>query len=135
MKFDENITVYGDLSFRGKCPKERIEQVTFFNRIRTRGGPGLLAIHPKNEGKKTIQQAIMDRAEGLTTGASDVIIPASPSFVCEIKRRDHTQSNWQDGQEKYLLLAKSLGAFACVALGADAAIEAYDEWLTFLTNL
>lgn len=40
--------VYGDLSFRGKCPVESQEQVTFFSRIRREfpDSYGRLAIHP-----------------------------------------------------------------------------------------
>ena len=65
----------------------------------------------------------------MVKGAADVIIPASPAFVCEIKRRDHTKSQWQDGQQEYLNAAQKAGAFVCVALGADAAWEAFDDWL------
>src|SRR5699024_8936847 len=84
-----------------------------------------IAVHPRNEGKRTYHQARMQRLEGaLNVGASDVIIPAAPAFVCEIKRRDHTKSRWQEGQQEYLKAAQDAGAFVCVALGADAAIEA-----------
>lgn len=64
----------------------------------------------------------------MATGASDIIIPASLSFVCELKRRDHTQSSWQPGQREYLTAAQDAGAFVCVALGWDAAWEAFNEW-------
>jgi hypothetical protein len=65
----------------------------------------------------------------MTEGASDIIIPGCPAFVCELKRRDHTKSKWQDGQLEYLETAQKAGAFVCVALGADAAMEAFEEWL------
>ena len=45
------VPIYGDTTFRGKCPKEELEQVTFFNRLR-REYPdtyGAIAIHPRNE--------------------------------------------------------------------------------------
>ena len=65
----------------------------------------------------------------MTPGASDIIIPASVSFVCELKRKDHTQSKWQDGQIEYLEAANHAGAFVCVALGWEAAWQAFNDWL------
>lgn len=127
MKFPPNIPVYGDQKFRSKCPSETVEQVTFFARVR-KHPLGMLAIHPRNEGKRTYAQANRHKSEGMTEGASDIIIPGGPAFVCELKRRDHTKSRWQDGQQKYLIAAKEAGAFVCIALGADAAMEAFYEW-------
>lgn len=133
MKFVEGIPVYGDTSYRGECPQEEVEQASFFNKLR-KDYPytyGAIAIHPRNEGLKTGGQfstVIKHKAEGMTKGASDVVIPSRVSFVCEIKRQNHTLSKWQDGQEKYLLAASALGSFVCVALGARAAWEALQEW-------
>ncbi len=126
--------VYGDQAFRGKCPTESVEQVTFFNRLR-REYPdtwGAIAIHPRNEGQKRGGQfSAVQRfaAEGMTSGAADIIIPGKPAFVCELKRQDRTQCGWQDGQIEYLTAAQGAGAFACVALGANAAWEALREWI------
>lgn len=131
--------VYGDTSFRGKCPTEALEQVTFFAMLR-REYPatwGALAIHPRNEGlKEKGQFASVQRhaAEGMTKGAADIIIPGSPALVCEMKRRDHTQSAWQDGQVEYLTAAHEAGAFACVALGHEAAWKAVLEWIGVQTR-
>lgn len=126
--------VYGDTAFRGKCPKESIEQITFFNKLRSEYPDtwGALALHPRNEQQLRGGQhrgLIRQKAEGMTLGASDVIIPARVSFVCEIKRQDHTQSKWQDGQVEYLTAAQSAGAFACVALGWIGAWAALEYWL------
>lgn len=131
MKFPTWINVYGDTDYRGACAREAVEQVTFFKRLRAKyphlGG---IALHPRNEGKRTNTQAAREKAEGMAIGASDVIIPVGPQpFVCEIKRSDHTKSKWQDGQQEYLEAAQAEGAFACVALGADAAMEALNDWL------
>jgi hypothetical protein len=87
------------------------------------------ALHPRNEGKRTHFQSAHQKAEGMTSGACDIVIPGNPSFVCELKRRDHTQSVWQKDQEQYLRTAQQLGSFACVALGADAAEEAFNHYL------
>lgn len=138
MKFDKLeascIPIFGDTSFRGDCPTESVEQITFFSWLR-REYPetwGALALHPRNEGQlrggqfRTMSRA---KAEGLTPGASDVVIPGSPAFVCEMKRADHTRSTWQKGQVEYLIAAKNAGAFACLALGHKGAIDAVRCWL------
>jgi len=134
MKFPAGLRVYGDLAFRGACPKEDVEQASFFGRIR-REYPetwGVLALHPRNEGLLVGGQfhAIRKhRAEGMTAGAPDIVIPGSPAFLCELKRQDHTKSAWQEGQQAYLAAAMAAGAFACVALGAAAAWSALAEWI------
>jgi len=127
------IPVYGDIKFRGECPKEELEQVTFFNRVR-REYPesyGRLALHPRNEQQLRAGQHVAlakQKAEGMTPGASDIVIPGSPTFVCEMKRRDHTLSAWQPGQMQYLLAAQANGAFVCVALGHKSAWDALLIW-------
>lgn len=126
--------IYGDTEWRGKCPAESMEQVTFFSRLR-REYPttwGRLALHPRNEQQLRgghIRAIANQKAEGMTTGASDIIIPGRVTFVCELKRHDHTQSKWQSGQVEYLTAAHTAGAFACAALGADAAWQALEAWL------
>lgn len=131
MKFPEWLPVYGDLDYRNKkCPAESAEQITFFNTLR-REYPelGKIAIHPRNEGKRTMQQAQRQKVEGMTPGASDIVIPGCPAFVCELKRLDHTLCQWQDNQLDYLEVAKDNGAFVCVALGHKAALEALKIWI------
>ncbi len=134
MKLDNlPFPVFGNDSFRGACPQETVEQISFFSRLR-REYPysyGLIAIHPRNEGLKKGGQfsaVIKHSAEGMAAGSADIIIPGRPSFVCELKRCDHTKSKWQDGQIAYLTAAKDAGAFACVALGAQGAWEAFEAW-------
>ena len=125
------IKIYGDLSYRDKkCPKESVEIVTFFNRIRKLypDSYGLLAYHPRNEGKRTYQQTIKYKSEGMVTGTADIVIVGNPSFVCELKRRDPTLSSISDEQINYLLAAQNHGSFVCVALGHEAAWEAFNEW-------
>jgi hypothetical protein len=130
-----SVKVYGDTSWRGKCPTETVEQVTFFGRLRRQYPEtwGRLAIHPRNEGKRTAQQTQRAKAEGMTAGTSDIVVPGSPAFVCELKRRDHTLSKWEPGQLDYLETAERAGCFVCVALGADAATEAFEEWARLQT--
>jgi hypothetical protein len=127
--------VFGNTEWRGKCPLESAEQITFFNTLRKEYPDtwGRLALHPRNEQQLRGGQhkgLIKQKAEGMTPGASDIIIPARVAFVCEIKRQDHTQSKWQDGQIEYLTAAHNAGAFACVALGWVGAWDAFLEWST-----
>ena len=134
MKIPPHIPCYGDQKYRGDCPTEALEQVTFFSRLRKQYPDtyGKTAIHPRNEQQLRGGQLMAlakQKAEGMTPGAADIIIPGNPSFVCEMKRRDHTKSKWQDGQIGYLEAAKNSGAFVCVALGTDAAMAALHDWI------
>lgn len=127
----EGITVYGDLKFRGECPKEDAELITFFNELRRRS-PMLasVALHIKNEGKRTGAQAMAERAKGaLKTGATDIVIPGRVSFICELKRLDHTKSRIELPQLHYMKNAQQAGAFTCVALGYLSALCALEHWL------
>lgn len=119
MRFPKSIKVYGDKSYRGKCSVEQTEQIDSFSWLKfNHPDLALLAVHPKIEGKRTWGQVNFDKKDGsLNKGASDIIIPGAPAFVCEIKRMDHTKSNWKSGQQEYLIAAQKQGAFACVALG------------------
>ena len=135
----DGVRVYGDRTWRGACPAEGQEQATFFNKIR-REFPdtyGALAVHIRNEQQLRGGQfsaVAKQKIEGMTPGASDIIIPARVTFVCELKRKDHTKSKWQPDQEKYLIAAHDNGAFACVALGYEAAFEALYDWQKMQNN-
>ena len=127
MKFHPEIPVYGDTSFRGDCPTETAEQATFFNQLPKE--LRAIALHIRNEGKRTNNQMARQRAEGgFVKGSADIIIPGCPTFVAELKRKDHTKSKWQDGQVEYLLACKRQGAFVCVSLGWESCMEAVNEW-------
>ena len=130
MKLPQDIPIWGNVEYRGDCPKETLEQVTFFGRLR-RTYPdtyGLIALHPRNEGQRTHLQAAKEKSEGMTTGATDIVIPGNPAFVCELKRRDHTKSKLEDGQLAYMRAAQKAGAYACSALGVNAAWDAFEGW-------
>ena len=136
MKFPQWLDVYGDQSFRDKkCPKETVEQITLFAELRKNYPEiGAIAIHVRNEGKRTWEQAAMHKAEGMISGACDIIIPGSPSLVMELKRRDHTVSKWQPGQLDYLEASRAAGSYVCVALGWQAALNAILTWWTGQQN-
>ena len=127
MKHHPEIKIYGEVKYRNKkCPPESTEQVTLFGWLRLNGYS--TAVHPRNEGKRSYGQVNRQKAEGMTPGASDIIIPGNPAFVCELKRKDHTLSRWEPDQIDYLLQCQKDGAFVCVALGHQAAIEAVKAW-------
>ena len=128
------IKIYGDLSYRDKkCPLESAEQMTFINRVRKEfpDTHGMTLFHVKNEAKliKGQFQAITkDKAMGMVTGCVDIHNHGNPSFCMELKRRDPTLSSISDEQIDYLLAAQNNGSFVCVALGHEAAWEAFNEW-------
>lgn len=131
------IQIYGDLKYRNKkCPKESTEQITFVNRIRSLYPDtyGRIIVHPENEGQLIRGQfsAInKSRAMGQTKGASDIIIPGLPAFVCELKRQDSTLNKPTQEQIEYLEAAQKCGAFVCIAYGCDAATEAFNHYLDY----
>jgi len=138
MKIPESIRVYGDIKFRGKCPRESLEQITFVNMVRDQypDTHGLTLFHAKNESKLIRGQfhAInKDKAMGMVKGCPDIHDHGNPSFCMEIKRQDHTQSVLEDEQLSYLIAAQKQGAFCCIALGHDAAMEAFNDWRKLLT--
>ncbi len=133
MKIPNWLKTYGDTSYRGDCHLEDAELMTFFNEL-TRLHPqlALVAIHPDNEGLVLgtgHHHHIKQKAKGaIKKGASDIIIVGNPTFVCEMKRKDHTKSKWEDGQLEFLEASKNNGAFVCIALGYVAALLAVEEW-------
>lgn len=132
-----HIPLYGDPTYRGKCDREQLEQMSIIGRIRREypDSYGLIVLHPRNEQMVKggqFSSVMRHNAEGMCKGAADVIIPARKSFVCEVKRRNHTLSTWQDGQVEFLTAAQKAGAFVCVALGAVAAWDGFCEWVKLI---
>lgn len=111
------------------CPSEKVEMASFFNRLR-REYPqyGAIALHIRNEGKRTaMQHSSMVGEGGFVKGAADVVIPGAPTFVMEMKSRAKTAKVSKE-QTRYLEACAEAGAFACVALGAVGAWEAFEAW-------
>lgn len=128
-KIPPQIPVFGDTAFRGACPLEAPEQISFLCLLRSEF-PGLaeIAVHIRNEGKRSKRQGHQQKQEGMNTGASDIVIPCCPPILIELKQRDHTKSSTSAKQLKYLIDSHAMGAFACYALGATGAMEAVREW-------
>lgn len=122
------IPIYGTKDKSCKI-SEAYHMVTFFNSLRINfpESYGAIAVHIRNESQRTAQQAIRHKIEGMVSGCSDIIIPGNPSFVCEMKSRSPA-AKVSNEQIKYLLAAKNNGSFVCVALGHEAAWQAFNEW-------
>tara|TARA_R110000850_G_scaffold11976_4_gene40739 strand:+ start:18678 stop:19097 length:420 start_codon:yes stop_codon:yes gene_type:complete len=134
MKFNPLIPTYGDQKYRGAYPSEDVEHINFVSWMRFNHPEyAAILIHPKNEGKRTFSQINKEKKMGLIKGASDIVIPASPPFICEVKKLNHVKCKWETGQQEYLLSAKDAGAFVCIALGAEAAKLAFNDWLKIRT--
>ena len=131
MKLPKNIPIYGDTKYRNKqCPTESQEQMTFFNVLRIKYPElGKVAFHQRNEGKRSYKQAAYHKAEGMTKGVPDIIIPGKRTFLCELKRRDHTLCKIDDKQIEYLENCIKQGAFVCIALGYESALLAVENYL------
>lgn len=124
------IRVYGDVTYRGPAAKESAEQISLFNQIR-KNHPQLAPIvfHPRMEGERTKGQADWQKADGsIVAGVADVIGVGHPMLCLELKRRDLTKSVWQKGQISFLQKSLDRGAFVCLCLGYEAALEAIQEW-------
>ena len=134
MKIPPHIQVFGDVCFMGDCPTEDAELITFFNEL-AKLYPSLakVAIHPDNEGlvlgSGHLHHARQKAKGAIKKGAADIVICGNPTFVCEMKRQDHTKSRWQDGQLEFLEYGLKNGAFVCIALGYESALEAVKDWI------
>ena len=133
MNVPKEIRIYGQKIKGCKIP-ESAHSITFFNTLRTKYPEYAGAcFHVRNEGKRTPQQIEREKAEGFLTGVSDIILPGSPSFVCELKSQS-TTAKTSNEQIKFLLAAQSHGAFVCVALGHEAAMNAFCDWLEIINK-
>lgn len=115
--------------FTKKVPSESIEQITFFNQLR-KHYPELskIAIHIKNEGKKSIGEAMKDKAEGLVSGAPDIMIPGSPTLMIEMKKQSKSARVSQN-QKDYMNNAVANGAMCFVCYGWEMAWVALEKWI------
>jgi hypothetical protein len=123
------IPTYGT-ALPGKQPSEKVEMASFFNRLRKvyPDSYGLLALHIRNEGLRSAQQIRSIKGDGgFVKGASDIVIPGAPTFVCEMKTLSKA-ARLSPEQIVYLTAAQNAGAFACVALGAQGAWDAFEVW-------
>jgi hypothetical protein len=105
MKLPPKIQLFGTPD-KTDTASESQHAMTFFAKLR-REFPeyGAIATHVRNEGKRSAMQVQKQKAEGLTTGAADIIICANPPFVCELKSRSPRAAISQE-QIEYLYRLK-----------------------------
>lgn len=120
---------------KDKCPSEEQEMATAFNWLRlTHPKYWAVAVHIRNEGARHARQMVKVKAQGgFVKGCADIAIPGCPSFVCEMKSRSKT-ARLSPEQRAYLQASADVGAFACVALGAEGFVLAFQEWLLVQPN-
>lgn len=124
------ITIIKPDEFPEDAPSESVEQITFFNQLK-KHCPDIakVALHVKNEGKRTMAQAAKDKAEGLVTGAPDIFIAGDPSLLIELKKRSK-RAKVGDDQIKYLNSASKLGAECYICYGWESAWIALQRWIS-----
>lgn len=124
------IEVFGNTAWRGVCPLEMAEQISFLALLAVEFPVFAdVAVHIANEGKRSARRGAQMKLEGLNKGACDIFIPAVPPILIELKRRDHTESAVSNDQIKYILNAKKIGANACIAIGAQGAMAAVRHYV------
>ena len=134
MKIPPCIKVYGE-SVKGCKITEANHMATFFNTLR-KDYPkyAAIALHIRNEGKRTHSQIVREKAlGGFVTGCADIIVPGNPSLVIEMKSRSKS-AKISSEQITYLLNAQELGSVCCIALGHEAAMNAFNDWLQLVNK-
>lgn len=110
----------------GKHPSEAAEMATFFSQLPD--NLKRIALHIRNEGSMSHAQVMkLKIGGGYIKGASDIIIPGNPTFVCEMKSLSKTSRVARE-QKEYLNAAADNGAFAVLAYGYKSALEAVKDW-------
>lgn len=129
MKTPEWLPKFGDLPKSTNNPAEDYVLSSVVSRIR-KDYPttyGLVSFHVKNESKRTTTQIKIDKLKGLTKGVSDLIVIGNPTLCMEIKKDNSCR--FEDGQLQFLEQAQKGGAFACLAIGYQGALEAFHHWI------
>ncbi len=128
-----HIQIYGDIGYRNPdCPLEDAELITFMNWL-AREYPEFPALHVKNEkkrqGKQFLELAGERKKHSVVKGWPDVTIAGFPTLFIELKRQDHTLSSVEKDQLTFLQRAANVDCWAVVALGWQAAVACFMEWL------
>jgi len=107
-------------------PENQIQR-TVFTHIRTRGVPGLLALHPKNASadmrgrKRGIHVGL-----GVEPGASDVLLfHAGKFYALELKAEGKEPT---DKQHDFLRRIETAGGAGAWAAGLDSALRQLEQW-------
>lgn len=112
----------------GEHPSEAAEMSTFFNQLRKLYPQYYaIALHIRNENDGDHNKVSKQKIQGgFVKGASDIVIPCNPPFVCEMKSISK-KSRISNEQVAFLNAAVDVGAFACLTYGWKATMQAFEE--------
>ena len=115
---------------KGVHPSEAAEMTTFFNQLRKHYPEYYaIALHVRNENDGDYRKTNKSKLErGFVKGASDIVIIGNPTIVCEMKAINKG-SRLSKEQIDFLNSSAENGAFACVAYGWQATMQAFMEWI------
>ena len=115
---------------KGVHPSEAAEMSTFFNQLRKHYPQyAAIALHIRNEHDGDHNKTSKSKLQGgFIKGASDIVIIGNPTFVCEMKAINKG-SRLSKEQIDFLNSSAENGAFACVAYGWQATMQAFREWI------
>jgi hypothetical protein len=116
-----------------KSPLEHIEQINLVAHCRRRWPKEFnLMLHVPNESDVPAQYRVKLKKCGILKGASDwlILYPSNgkPYMALELKRSRKRDSSISQDQVDFLVNAEYVGAFACVAYGYKAALQAIEEY-------
>lgn len=118
-----NIPVIGKNLPKPKMKSEHLEQVEFVQWMR-RTHPQHRVFAIPNGGLRHTAVAMQMKAEGVTAGVPDLMVPSLKAFI-EMKRVKGSQISVE--QSDWLTYLKSVGYHAKVCKGKDEAIEFIKE--------
>lgn len=122
-----------DSGYRGACRTERAEQIDCISWV-DHNFPerSTLLFHPANEAKGTASHHALRKKEGVRGGVSDIIdLNNTPSFICELKRKDRTKSALSPTQKTFTAAADAAGHFVCVCYGFEQFKLAYNDYIAY----
>jgi hypothetical protein len=139
------VPIIGDTELRGECKKEDPELASFMAWVR-HNYPEYknLVFHPENEmqtnGGASFAYHAKSKAKGRLDGLCDIVcLPISlgaPALLIELKRVNFAKSLANKAQKEHFLnqimllsSQKKHGAVVCVALGADNAKQAFNDYV------
>lgn len=112
--------------------KEEYHQVDSNSWI-TYSFPQWLVWHTKNEGRKTIGEAVKDQQAGVKKGVSDILIltgfiGCKYSFIAiELKRANKKGTKVSQEQKDFLRRVRECGGFAAVCYGFNQVKKAIED--------
>lgn len=95
--------------------------------------PQWLVWHTKNEGKKTIGEAVQDQQAGVKKGVSDILILTGfvgckyPFIAIELKKANKKGTKVSKEQKEFLRHVRECGGFAALCYGVNQVKKAIED--------